>query len=179
MAINNDFREIAASELFSLTGGILAGTLLTFLTGRLELLPGLLILIPGFLEMRGSISGSLSARLSAGLFIGTVKPRLRHNLVLRHNVVASVLLAVVASAFLGLVATVATALFFGTPNYSLIAIALLAAILANTIEIPLAIVTTFYLFRHGHDPNNIMGPYITTTGDIISVVALLLAASVL
>ena len=34
---------------------------------------------------------------------------------------------------------------------------------------------TFYLFRKGHDPNNIMGPFITSTGDVTSIISLLIA----
>jgi cation transporter-like permease len=41
--------------------------------------------------------------------------------------------------------------------------------------IPLTTRTVVWLWRHGHHPENIMGPYITTIGDIISVVSLILA----
>ena len=37
----------------------------------------------------------------------------------------------------------------------------------------------FWLFRHGLDPDDIMGPYITTIGDIIMVGSLYLAVTVL
>ena len=178
MPVKKDAKEIAASEIFSMTGGLLAGLMLTFVTDKLSLVPGLLILIPGFLEMRGNISGSLSARLSAGLFVGSLKPRLEKNPILRHNILASFTLVIALSFSLGLVATGAFYIFFGKFNFDLIFVALVAGILSNVIEIPLTIATTFYLFRHGHDPNNIMGPYITTTGDIISIISLLFAISV-
>jgi len=51
----------------------------------------------------------------------------------------------------------------------------IAGIIVNAIEIPLTLFTTFYLFRKGHDPNNIMGPFITSTGDVTSIISLLIA----
>ncbi|HLD49254.1 MAG TPA: magnesium transporter, partial [archaeon] len=79
------------------------------------------------------------------------------------------------SAVLGTVAYFANLYFFGVNNISIIFIALFAGIFSNIIEIPITIFTTFWLFRHGHDPNNIMGPYVTTIGDIVSILSLLIA----
>jgi len=170
-----DFREIFSAEILSITGGLFAGTLLAFAIGKIELVPGIFILLPGFLEMRGNISGSLSARLSSGLHLGIVKPKIEKNKIVRGNVIASVLLVIIVSAVLGTVAYFANLYFFGVNNISIIFIALFAGIFSNIIEIPITIFTTFWLFRHGHDPNNIMGPYVTTIGDIVSILSLLIA----
>lgn len=61
----------------------------------------------------------------------------------------------------------------------IIAIPVIAGAIANAIEIPLALFATFYLFRKGHDPNNVMGPLITSTGDVISIVSLLAAVAII
>ena len=173
--MNKDFRQIMASECISVTGGLLAGLMLTFATDKIEMFPGMLILLPGFLEMRGNISGSLSARLASGLFLGALKPEIKNDRILRGNVIASVIMVVLVSMFLGVVSYLATYYIFGIPNIKLIAVAFAAGVLSNVIEIPLTLFTVFWLFRRGIDPNNFMGPYITTTGDIISVVSLLIA----
>lgn len=170
----SDFREIFSAELISITGGLIAGTLLSFAVDKIYLIPGFLILLPGFLEMRGNISGSLSARLSAGLFLGAIKPIFKGK-ILKGNVAASFVLVVFLSLFLGMIAYAASSYFFGVAEIKIILIALIAGILSNVVEIPLTILMTFWLFRRGHDPNNIMGPYITTTGDIVSVLSLLIA----
>ncbi len=177
--MDKDFREIFSVEIISVTGGLLAGIMLAFATDKIELIPGILILLPGFLEMRGNISGSLSARLSSGLFLGALKPKARNNRILRGNVIASAILVVLVSVFLGFVAYAATYYVFGISNPKLIYISFLAGVLSNVIEIPLTVITTFWLFRRGIDPNNIMGPYVTTIGDIISVLALLIAMAIL
>ncbi len=173
-----DVKEILPVEIISITGGLLAGTMLSFMADKIYLIPGLLILLPGFLEMRGNISGSLSARLSAGLFLNAIKPKLEGR-ILAGNVAASFILVVIVSLFLGVVAHFASSFFFGISEAKIILISLLAGVLSNIIEIPLTIVATFWLFRHGYDPNNIMGPYVTTTGDIISIAALMLAIVVI
>ncbi|MBI2971934.1 MAG: magnesium transporter [Candidatus Aenigmarchaeota archaeon] len=173
--MDRDFREILTTELISVTGGLLAGVLLAFATNQIELIPGVLILLPGFLEMRGNISGSLSGRLSSGLFLGALKPEVRNNRVLRGNIAAALLLVILVSTLLGIVAYAATYYVFGIGSPKIILIAFAAGLLSSIIEIPLTIITTFWLFRHGHDPNNIMGPYVTTTGDIVSIASLLFA----
>ena len=171
----SDFREMLSAELVSVTGGVLAGVLLSFLTGEFTLLPGFLILLPGFLEMRGNISGSLSARLSSGLFVGALKPRGWHGRLVKGNVVASFFLVLIVAFVLSLVALAFGWAAFGFVETRIVWVALIAAVLSNAIEIPLTVAATFWLFRHGHDPNNVMGPYVTTTGDIISIVSLAVA----
>jgi mgtE-like transporter len=178
MLSRQDFREILTSELISVTGGLFAGFLLALFTDQLLLIPGIFILIPGFLEMRGNISGSLSARLGSGLWVGALRPQLRKNRVLHGNLLASAVLVLAVSLVLGAVAYAASLLFFGINAPQLLAVALLAGIISNVIEIPLTAATTFWLFRRGHDPANIMGPYVTTTGDIISIVSLVAAIGI-
>lgn len=177
--LHKDFREIMSTELISITGGIVAGLILTFATNKIEMVPGLLILLPGFLEMRGNISGSLASRLSAGLHVGALRPRYEKNRILHGNIVATFVLAIMISFFLGLMAFYVSLELFGISNVNIVYVAVIAGLLANFIEIPLTILTTFWLFRRGYDPNNIMGPYVTTTGDIISIVALLIALAVI
>jgi len=175
MAFWKDFDEILTAEMASTAGGLLAGTLLAFITNKIELIPALLIFLPGFLEMRGNISGSLSARLSSALFLGATKPKIRKNRILRGNVAAALFLVLLVSVILGMAAFFMNMVFFGIFDYRIIYIAFIAGMLSNVIELPLAVFTTFWLFRHGHDPNNIMGPYITTTGDISSVLSIFIA----
>src|SRR3989344_4972561 len=173
--VTKDFKEIFSAEILSTTGGLVAGLLLALYVDKIYLIPGIFILLPGFLEMRGNISGSISARLSSGLFLGALKPKIRKNRILRGNIVASIILVIIISLLLGVIAYLVSFFVFGLSFPSIILIALLAGILSNIIEIPLTVVTTFWLFKRGHDPNNIIGPYLTTTGDIVSIASLLIA----
>ncbi|MEM5804665.1 MAG: magnesium transporter [Candidatus Aenigmatarchaeota archaeon] len=172
---DKNFRDIFSAQFISITGGLLAGTVLAVYTDRMFMLPGMLILLPGFLEMRGNISGTLSARMTSGLFLGVIKCNRFRTRIVRSNILASFFLAVFVSLMLGLLAASFNLLVLGVLNPEIIIVPLLAGLIANAVEIPLALFATFYLFRKGHDPDNIMGPFITTTGDITSVVSLLVA----
>lgn len=169
------FTEMFSSQLVSIFGGLVAGTLLAAYTGRLLLIPGMLILLPGFLEMRGNISGSLAARLSSGLYLGIVDKRKFATKIVKGNFDASFILALAVSLTLGLIAFLFNLFLFGLYTPQIILIPLIAGIIANGIEIPLTLYFTFYLFRKGHDPDSIMGPFVTSTGDITSIVSLLAA----
>ncbi|MEM3074424.1 MAG: magnesium transporter [Candidatus Pacearchaeota archaeon] len=168
-----DFKEIFSSQFISLIGGIFAGTILAVYTNNLLLIPGMLILLPGFLEMRGGISGSLAARITSGMFLGFIKPNKIKTKIIKGNIIASFILVIIVSLFLGVLAYFFTLIIFDTSFPKIIIYSLLAALIANIIEIPLTLFFTFYLFKKGYDPDNIMGPFVTTTGDITSIISLL------
>ena len=110
--MKKDMKEMLSSEFVAMTGGLIVGLILASYTNQLELVPGILILFPGFLEMRGNISGTLSARLSAGLFLGKLKPRLQNSGILKSNIIASFAQVLIVSFVLGLVSFFAINIFF-------------------------------------------------------------------
>ena len=176
---DKNFYDMFSSELVSLSGGLLAGLLLAIYSGKLLFLPGMLILLPGFLEMRGNISGTMSSRISSGLFLKIIKPNKINTKIIRGNLFASFFLAILVSSALGLLAFVFNYFITGVFATKIILLPLVAGLLANAIEVPFVLFATIYLFRKGHDPGNIMGPVITTSGDVISIVSLLAAFAVL
>jgi len=176
---DKDFWEILTAEFLSVTGGIIGGILLSVLTNKLEMIPALLILLPGFLEMRGNIGGSLAARLSADLHLKKISAKLKETSILKDNVLASSILAIFIALILGLLAYLSVYLIFGINNTNIIFIALIASVLSLILEMPLTIVATFWLFKHGYDPDDIMGPYVTTIGDVFSILALIITVMVI
>lgn len=167
------FKEILSFQIVSIIGGLFAGTVLAAFMDNLLLIPGIFIMLPGFLEMRGNISGSLAARLTSGMFLGAVNPHRMKTKIVKGNVLASFLLVIIISFVLGVIAFLFNLFVFNVLTPKIIIIPLIAGIMANAIEITLTLFSTFYLFRKGHDPNNIMGPFVTTTGDITSILSLL------
>lgn len=170
--------EILSSEIVAIVGGVIAGLILSIFIKRLELVPGVLILLPGFLGMRGNISGSLAARIGSSLHLGTLKPEFKNTRILRDNILAGLTLAVIVSLFLGFIAYFFTMFVFRVDYPIIILISLLAGLISNFVQMPVTVIVSFYLFSRGYDPDNIMGPYITTLGDVISVVSLLLVIMV-
>ncbi|MEM0475963.1 MAG: magnesium transporter [Candidatus Norongarragalinales archaeon] len=176
---DRDFREMLSSQLVSLTGGLIAGSALAAYTDKLLLLPGMLIILPGFLEMRGNISSSFASRLSSGLFLRVINPDKVRSKIIEGNLLASFFLALFVSLVLGVIAFAFSYVFLATLYPKIILLPLLAGIIANAVEIPLTLFVTIYLFKKGHDPNNVMGPFVTSTGDITSIASLLIVLAVL
>jgi mgtE-like transporter len=172
---DRDFRDILGSETVSVTGGLVTGSVLLAQEELLLAIPGLLIVLPGFLEMRGNVSGSMAARIAAGLYLEEIDADGWTDRIVRGNVLVSFLVAIVISFVLGVTAFLFTALVFDEVVPQLLFIPVVAGLLANAVEVPLTLAATFVLFRRGHDPNNVIGPFVTSTGDVTSVLALLAA----
>ena len=172
--IDRNFKEIFFSQIVSIIGGLIAGTFLALYVDKLLLLPGMLILLPGFLEMRGNVSGTFASRLSSGLFLGVIKPNKIKTKLIKGNLLASFILVIFVSFILGIIAFLFNYFIFNIFTLKIIFLPIIASIIANSVEIPLALFATFYLFKKGHDTNNIIRPFITSTGDITSILALLI-----
>ncbi|MEW6062820.1 MAG: magnesium transporter [Nanoarchaeota archaeon] len=177
--IDKDIKEIFSAEILSRTVSILAGIFLVSIMGKLYFIPALLILLPGFLELKGNIVGSLSARLGTALHTKQIKPKIKYTNFIKQNILADLSLTVIISLILGVIAYLITYLIFDIANPEIILISLIAALLAMIILTPLTIFSSLWLFRHGYDPDDIMGPYVTSTGDVISTLALLVAVVIL
>jgi len=171
--IDKDFKEISFSELLAITGGIIAGTFLSTLTDNFGLMAGLFILFPGLLEMHGNIYGSLSARLSNLLLLNKLKNKKELMYFVGQNILASFLLLFFVSLVLGITSYLFIYFVFEINNYYIILISVLSSLLCAIIEMPFTIYTTLWLFKHNFDPEDIMGPYVTTLGDILSIVSLI------
>lgn len=171
---DKNFREIFSAQIFAIIGGIIAGVILAVYMDKIFLIPGMLIIIPGFLEMRGNISGTFASRISSGLFLGVINPSKLNKKIISGNLKGSFILAVIVSLALGLLAFAFNYFVTGVVTPVIILVPLLAGILSNFILNRLALFATIYFFRKGHDPNNIMGPFVTTAGDVISTICLLL-----
>lgn len=174
---HREFYEIFFSEFVSITAGLIAGLILLNIKNSLEFVPSLLILLPGFLELHGNLFGSLAARLSVALHFRKLKPELNHNKIFVSNIMATIFLAVIVSFILGIVAYLLTKIIFGISAINIIFIALIAMFFSLILEIPLTVFATFWLFKKGLNPDDIMGPYVTTLADIISVVTILIAVA--
>lgn len=176
---HREFYEIFFSEMISITGGLIAGLILLNIKNSLEFVPALLILLPGFLELHGNLFGSLAARLSIALHLRRLKPELNHGKTFISNIMATVFLAFVVSVILGFVAYFLTKIIFGISAINIIFIALIAMLFSIILEIPLTVFATFWFFKKGLEPDDIMGPYVTTLADIISVITILIAVAII
>src|SRR6266704_7041096 len=78
--------------LLSSGGDLVAGLTLGAITGTLESLPGLLVLVPAAIGMRGNIFGGLGSRLGTAIHTGTFTLSRRRSTVVGQNVLSSLTL---------------------------------------------------------------------------------------
>src|SRR5437588_7918528 len=85
-------RQGLAALLVSSGGDLLAGLTLGAITGTLADLPGLLVLVPAAIGMRGNVFGALGSRLGTSIHAGTFSLSRRTETVVGQNIVASMAL---------------------------------------------------------------------------------------
>lgn len=175
------YREALPALTTSVVGGLFAGVVLGGMQRELRVVPGLLVLVPALLATRGNVYGSLGARLSTGLHQGLVEPRLDWtDERLRAAVTAALVNGVLVSIFSAAAAwTVLVAL--GDPVAPLLRLAAIAALagLFSGVALTAAVVgVAFVGFRRGMNPDTLVGPVVTTTGDVFGIAFLLLAVRI-
>ena len=172
------YREALPALLASAAGGLLAGVVLGGMRGELRAVPGLLVLVPALLATRGNVYGALGARLSTGLHQGLIEPRVSlADERVRASVAAALGNGLVASAFAATAAYVALTLLARpvAPLHVLVGVALIAGLLSG-LSLLVAVVTVVFVgYRRGRNPDTLVGPIVTTTGDVFGITFLLLA----
>ncbi|MFB0514306.1 MAG: magnesium transporter [Candidatus Bathyarchaeia archaeon] len=172
-------KESFFSEVLSISGGTLAGLFLASgaMQNILENFPGLLIMVPGFLGLRGNILGAVSARVGTGLHTGLIEPKITLKGDTAVNFVASLLLSTFVNTLIGVLAYfVSVILGMDAVLWKLMVVGALSGALASVIVGPFTIMLTILVFRKGIDPDSVMGPLVTSVGDITAVICLFLAA---
>jgi mgtE-like transporter len=166
-----------AALALSTAAGFVAGVILGSITGTLELLPGLLVLIPASVGMRGMIFGAMGARLGTGIAAGVFEPNLRRNGLLGRNVEVAVISAVLSSFYLaGMAKLVASA--FGEETVSvwdLVTISVVGGVLASAVILVVTVALAVQSFQRGWDLDAVSTPMVTAIGDMITLPALFLA----
>jgi mgtE-like transporter len=164
--------------VISSVGDLAAGATLGFMTNTLALLPGLMILIPPAIGMRGNIFGALGSRLGTAMHVGTFELSLKRGSMLRQNLVASLLLTMIMSFLMGVMAKfISVAL--GVDSISVedfIFISVLGGALAGVVIVLINILVASIGYRRGWDIDNISAPIITAAGDIVTLPMLFIAA---
>jgi mgtE-like transporter len=172
------YREALPALGASLLGGLLAGVVLGGMRAELRAVPGLLVLVPALLATRGNVYGSLGARIATALHQGFVEPRVTEADRRLYAAVAAALgNGILASLFAATVAFFVL-FFLGwdvAPLPTLVGIALVAGLLSGTVLTVVVVTVVFAGYRRGYNPDTLVGPVVTTTGDVFGVLFLLIA----
>ena len=186
--ITNFFKDVSRvlGETFTALficaiGDLIAGILLSGMTNTLEILPGLLVLIPGAIGMRGNIFGALGSRLGSNLHIGTLTPELKTSPVLNQNIISAMILTIIMSIFLAFAAK-GFCILFGFESISLVdftVISVFGGIFSGALLLPATILISIKSYENGWDPDNVTTPLIAASGDLFTIPSILLAVQIL
>lgn len=142
----------------------------------------LLVLLPPFIANCGSLGGMLASRLGSKLHVGLLAPRLLPGKVAALDFSLTTLLALLAFTGVGLAGWLAAVLVPGVtplPVLATVAITLLAGLFAVPILALVAYVAATSSFRFGFDPDNHGIPIVTATMDLVGVLCLVAAITLL
>lgn len=164
--------------LVTSAGEVVAGSVLGKMDHALAMIPGLMVLIPAVMDLRGNIGTALGSRVSTMLHLGILGRRFSFNNIIGHNVGASFSLTGAVALILGIIAHFVS-LLFGLPSIGpvhLLLVALLAGLLAQLVLQPFTLFLTYTAFSKHLDPDNIVAPLLGMLGDVVSVIALFAAS---
>lgn len=161
-----------------------SGSLLGGLENKFDILPGLLVMVPPLLGLRGNINGALASRLSSGLHQGVIDSEVLWGSEVKTNLKASIFLTFMVSLLTGVLAfsiTVLTGLhpFSLHLLFTLISVGLIAGAISGFGLASLTTIIAMISYRRGWDPDNITSPLMATIGDIVTVFAIYIAIFIL
>jgi mgtE-like transporter len=164
------------------TSSLVAGAFLGSITGTFAKFPGLLVLVPAAIGLRGNIFGTFGSRISTTIHSGTFRLSTRPDTALGQNVLAAGILTLAMSAVLAVVAkVVAVALGLeGTIGVlDLAVISIVGGVLGSLVVMAATLGLTAGAVRYGWDLDNVTAPLVSTLGDVLTLPALWLATFLL
>ncbi|HUF83739.1 MAG TPA: magnesium transporter [Acidimicrobiia bacterium] len=171
------FVALVVSSFASLTAGLTLGAI----TGTLEELPGLLVLVPAAIGMRGNVFGALGSRLGTAIHAGTFSVSRRLDTVVGQNVAAALALSLSTSLVLAVLAKIVSVGFGVTGTISIadfLVISVLGGMLSSVVALFVVIGVTAACVRWEFDLDNVHTPIVTTVGDMVTLPSLFLATYV-
>ena len=153
-------------------GEVFAGTIFGHMKDLFVSYPGLIVLIPAVIGMRGNIQTALGSRLSSAVHLGIIEPEnVLQNSVVHKNTYASLSLSIIM-AFITAVVAYQSSKSAGIETISfpsLVLISVVSAAIASVFLIFITISVVVFSFSKGLDPDNVTAPILTTLGDTISI----------
>jgi mgtE-like transporter len=174
-------RQGLVALALSTLAGFVAGLTLAHITGTLEELPGLIVLIPAAVGMKGTIFGAIGARLGTANVTGLLEPTLRRGSVLQRNVYVAVVTTFSSALWLAVLSVLASAAF-GEPSISLWRLATVSIVggaLGSALILMITLTLSVLSSRRGWDLDSVSTPMVTALGDMTTLPSLFLATYLL
>ncbi len=155
-----------------------AGIALGSITDTLKTLPGLIILIPAAIGMRGTIFGAMGARLGTSTHAGLFEVTRDRSGVLYQNLFVAVVSTFSSTLWLAALAKLSAAVF-GLQSISFlefVTIAVVGGIIDSAILLAATVGLSVLSYRRGYDLDAVATPLITAAADMITIPVLFVAA---
>lgn len=171
-------RQGFVALLIASGGSFVAGLTLGSIEGTLERLPGLLLLVPAAIAMRGNIFGTLASRLGTSIHAGTFSVSRRLDTLVGQNIVASIVLSLTVSLLLALLAKGASIVFTlrGTISVAdFVVISVVGGVLSSAVVLVITMGVVAASVSRSWDLDNVAAPVVTAVADVATLPALFLA----
>jgi len=184
-AVDSDaagLRQSLAATLVSSGGDLLAGLTLASLSDTLNLLPGLVVLVPAAIGMRGNIFGALGSRFGTSIHTGTFRLSRRATTEVGQNIVASIVLSLAVSFALAVLAKVMSTAFGVQDAISVVdflVISIIGGIVSSILVLGLTVAVAGQSVKRGWDMDNVAAPLVTAAGDMVTLPSLFLATKLI
>jgi mgtE-like transporter len=159
----------------SSVGDLAAGLTLGSITGTLDQLPGLLVLVPAAIGMRGNIFGALGSRLGTLIHTGDFRLSRRTTTPVGQNIAVALLLSISMSAALAFLAK-AILIAVAVPNAisvaDLLVVSMIGGLLSSMVVLAITVAVATLSARRGWDLDNVAAPIVTAAGDMVTLPAL-------
>ena len=163
-------KESIIIVLISSIIGLCSGILLSVNQEILYAIPIILLVLPSLNSLIGDISTVLVSRLTSGLYIGTVPPKIQKSDRLKQDffgLFITILLSLIVLIILGYTLAIITGIKIFNP-FLIIFILFLTIMLLFIIMFISLFISSIILFKRGKDPNNFLIPFITSLADFLT-----------
>lgn len=171
-------RQSLVALVLNSSTSLVAGAVLGAITGTFEQFPGLLVLVPAAIGLRGNVFSALGNRLSTAIHTGIFRFSLRPGTLMGQNVAASLILTLAMSMALAGVAKITSTALGIMGTISVIDLALISiagGMLASVLVLVATVALAGGSVRYGWDLDNVTAPLVSTLGDVLTLPALWLA----
>jgi mgtE-like transporter len=180
-----DFAGVRAgfvALLISSGGDLVTGLTLASITHTLQLLPGLIVLVPAAIGMRGNVFGALGSRLGTQIHAGTFRLSRRIDTPVGQNMAAAMVSSLSISAVLAVLAKVMVDAFGIGRTISIadfMVVSVVGAVLSSVVVLVLTVAVAAFCANRDLDLDNVAAPIVTAAGDMVTLPSLFLATYLL
>lgn len=171
-------RQSLVALVLNSSTSLVAGAVLGSITPTLERYPGLLVLVPAAIGLRGNVFSTLGNRLSTAVHTGLFRFSLRPGSLMGQNVTAALVLTLAMSFFVAAAAKVVAVgvhIEHTISVFQLALVSILGGMLASAAVLAATLVLAEGSVRRGWDLDNVTAPLVSTLGDVLTLPALWLA----